>query len=199
MAMGNDSEADSSRLSSGDRSTLLAVARDSIRRAIGGQRLDDPDLDAYPATLTPVRACFVTLEAAGQLRGCIGTLKARRPLVTEVTHMARAAALEDPRFPAVTEPELAGLQISISVLSAAAPMQFESEAELVGMLRPGVDGLILRDGYRSGTFLPSVWDKLPRPEDFLRQLKRKAGLPADHWSAALTVERYTTESFAEAG
>jgi AmmeMemoRadiSam system protein A len=197
MAMGTNSEADTGQLSAGDRSTLLEVARNSIGRSIDGGRQEDPALDAYPLTLAPIRACFVTLESAGELRGCIGTLKARRPLITEVAHMARAAALEDPRFPPVTEPELPRLQISISVLSVAVPVQFGSEAELVGMLRPGVDGLILRDGYRSGTFLPSVWDKLPKPADFLRQLKRKAGLPADHWSAALTVERYTTESFAE--
>jgi hypothetical protein len=197
MAREQDGEAVTAQLSTRDRLILLGVARDSIRRSIDGHRLEDPALDAYAATLTPIRACFVTLETAGALRGCIGTLKARRPLVTEVAHMARAAALEDPRFPRVTQPELAGLRISISVLSVAEPMQFGSEAELVGMLRPGVDGLILRDGYRSGTFLPSVWDKLPQPVDFVRQLKRKAGLPPDHWSTALTVERYTTESFSE--
>jgi AmmeMemoRadiSam system protein A len=140
----------------------------------------------------------VTLEIGGELRGCIGTLKARRPLVVEVAHMARAAAMEDPRFPPLARAELGAVQISISVLSVPAPLEFASEADLLAKLRPGVDGLILREGYRSGTFLPSVWDKLPAPADFLRQLKRKAGLAPDHWSDSLTIEGYTTESFGDA-
>lgn len=185
------------QLSKTDRATLLAVAREAIRQSTGQGHFQEPKPEDFAPTLRVVRACFVTLEVAGELRGCIGTLKARRPLVTEVAHMARAAAREDPRFPPVSAAELDGVQISISVLSAATPMAFSSEAELLAQLRPGVDGLILRDGYRSGTFLPSVWDKLPQPTDFLRQLKRKAGLPADHWSDGVTVDRYTTESFSE--
>ncbi len=62
-------------------------------------------------------------------------------------------------------------------------------------MRPGVDGLILEEGNHRGTFLPAVWESLPSPEDFLRQLKQKAGLPVDYWSNNIRVKRYTTESF----
>jgi hypothetical protein len=85
--------------------------------------------------------------------------------------------------------------VQISVLSPPEPLAFASEAELLALLRPGVDGLILDDRGRRGTFLPSVWAQLPEAREFLAHLKRKAGLPADHWSATLTVARYTTESF----
>jgi len=153
----------------------------------------DPAKHTEP--LRALRACFVTLEIGDGLRGCIGSLKAKHPLVVEAARMARAAAIEDPRFPPVTVQELGTLCVSISVLSEAEAISYGSEQDLLQKLRPGVDGLILRDGWHSGTFLPSVWEKLPSPAEFWRQLKRKAGLPADHWSSTLVVERYTTESF----
>jgi hypothetical protein len=87
------------------------------------------------------------------------------------------------------------LHIHISVLSPPQPLAFESEQDLLAQLRPGVDGLILEERYARGTFLPSVWEQLPEPLDFLRHLKRKAGLPVDYWSTQLRVSRYTTESF----
>ena len=60
-------------------------------------------------------------------------------------------------------------------------------------LRPGVDGLVLEERGQRGTFLPSVWESLPSPRQFLAQLKVKAGLPADYWSDSIKVERYTVE------
>lgn len=154
------------------------------------------DLARYPAALRRPAATFVTLKRTGELRGCIGGLTAKQALVLDVAENAAAAALRDPRFYPLTFDELVGLHIHISVLSALAPLTFSSEAELLAQLRPGVDGLLLEVGatYR-GTFLPSVWDTLRDPADFLVQLKRKAGLPGDYWSAELRVSRYTTESF----
>jgi AMMECR1 domain-containing protein len=76
-------------------------------------------------------------------------------------------------------------------------MTFRSEADLIEQLRPGVDGLILSRGGQRGTFLPSVWEELPDPYIFLSQLRHKAGLPLDYWSADLQAERYTTESFGD--
>lgn len=184
-------------LTPSERATLLALARDSIARGARGESAQALELDTFPPGLTRQAACFITLYANGELRGCIGTLTARRALVTEVVHMARAAAFEDPRFPPVAHAELDGLQISVSVLSPAEPMSFTSERDLVSQLRPGVDGLILRDGANAGTFLPSVWEKIPEPADFLNHLKRKAGLPMSHWSNRLTMHRYTTESFSD--
>jgi AmmeMemoRadiSam system protein A len=195
MGPAGSPEAAASQYSEAERATLLDVARHAIEAAASGQRAPIPELAKHTAPLRAERACFVTLEIADSLRGCIGSLKAKHPLVVEVAQMARAAAMEDPRFPPVTAQELGTLKVSISVLSEPEAVTFSSEQDLVQKLRPGVDGLILRDGWHSGTFLPSVWEKLPRPIDFWRQLKRKAGLPADHWSSTVVVERYTTESF----
>ena len=114
------------------------------------------------------RATFVTLHVDAQLHGWIGTIEARRSLVEDVAHNARAAAFEDPRFPALTAPEFERLQIHISVLGVPEPMQFgDSEEGFLRQSRPHVDGLILEAGLHRGTFLPSVWDELPAPHDFL--------------------------------
>lgn len=178
-----------------DRQSLLEVARLAIDAAAHRRPGLEPALQDYAPVLRDKRACFVTLEQQGELRGCIGTLTARSPLVVEVAHMARAAAVEDPRFPPVGPAELPSLEIHISVLSVPSRMTFSSETDLIRQLRPGVDGLILRDAGHSGTFLPSVWEKLPEPREFLQHLKRKAGLPASHWSSTVTIERYETEGF----
>ena len=184
-----------SNLGPSERRILLDVARSSIRHGLDrGSRLEIDPAD-YPAALQAQRASFVTLHLEDELRGCIGHLEAVEPLVADVADNAFSAAFKDPRFPALRAAELAGLHIHISVLSPAEPMQFHSEADLLRQLRPGVDGLILEDGWARGTFLPSVWESLPEPREFLTHLKRKAGLPMSHWSDRLRIYRYTTESF----
>lgn len=184
-------------LSAQDRSTLLKLAREVIERGVAGKKRLVPNLEQYSEPLQTPGAAFVTLYLDGNLRGCIGALTARRPLVAEVASVAHSAAFDDPRFPPLSATELPLVDISISVLSPSKPLSFASERELLDMLRPGVDGLILSDGSRSGTFLPSVWDKFPRPEDFLVHLRLKAGLAPNHWSDTLRVERYTTDLFSE--
>ena len=87
------------------------------------------------------------------------------------------------------------LGISPTRSLAARRIRFADEDDLVRRLRPDRDGLILQDGDRRSLFLPSVWERVPRPAHFLRQLKRKAGLPADHRSDSLRVFRYSAESF----
>ncbi len=140
----------------------------------------------------------MTLETGGQLRGCIGALVARQPLVQDVAAHAFAAAFEDPRFPELREDEFPKLDIHISVLSPPEPLSFSSEAELLAQLRPGVDGLIIQFRHYRATFLPAVWEQLPDPYVFLAQLKQKAGLPLDFWSPELSAERYTAEYFGDA-
>jgi AmmeMemoRadiSam system protein A len=137
----------------------------------------------------------VTLRHSGALRGCVGALDPLRALVCDVAHNAYGAAFRDSRFPALRADELAELKLQISVLSPLEPLDVHSEQALLARLEPGVDGLVLADGERRGTFLPSVWEQLPSAPDFLRELKRKAGLPAQGWSPAYRVWRYTTESF----
>ncbi|MBT4789717.1 MAG: AmmeMemoRadiSam system protein A, partial [Gammaproteobacteria bacterium] len=142
-------------------------------------------------------ASFVTLEMSHQLRGCIGSLEAHRPLAEDLIANGYSAAFRDPRFPPLSQEEYAILEIKISLLSAPEPMQFNSESDLVGQLQPGVDGLILQQGTHRGTFLPSVWEQLPDPQNFLDRLKQKAGLPGNHWSEKITMQRYRTEQFSE--
>lgn len=172
---------------------LLQLAGESIKKGLCGETLNVRAID-YPESLRVLRASFVTLHLDENLRGCIGTLEARQTLVEDVASNAYNAAFRDPRFSTLTWPEYERLDIHISVLSLPEPLQFSTEEELLTQLRPRVDGLILEEDYRRGTFLPSVWDQLSDPREFLRQLKHKAGLPPDYWSRRIRVQRYTVES-----
>lgn len=179
------------------RETLLDVARRSIEHGFVTGRPLVVTPSEFHRDLKAVRASFVTLQIRGQLRGCIGHLEAVQPLVVDVAENAFAAAFRDPRFSPLTEIEWPDVELHLSVLTHPEPMTFEDEADLLDQLRPGEDGLVLQDGPNRGTFLPSVWESLPEPADFLAHLKRKAGLAANHWSPHLEVFRYTTESFGE--
>lgn len=179
-----------------ERLLLLDLAQRSILHGLEkGTPLPVVSAD-YPEQLRQDRACFVTLHRFGQLRGCIGHLQAIQPLVADVAENAFSAAFRDPRFAPLSRPETAGLELHISVLSPADPVEFESQAQLLAQLRPGIDGLILKLGRRQGTFLPSVWESLPDSRSFLEQLKLKAGLARDYWSDDIEIFRYQTESFA---
>jgi len=182
----------SQRFTPAEKEALLDVARDAVIAGLGDERLQ-PELHAYPEQLTEPGASFVTLNKTGQLRGCIGTLEAHQPLVIDVAHNAYAAAFRDPRFPALQQSELELLEFHLSILSKPESLPVESEAELLSRVRPHVDGLILEEGYRRGTFLPAVWESLPDPVEFIMQLKRKAGLPTDYWSDTIRISRYTAE------
>jgi len=190
------SSTNSDRLDPSERRTLLALARQSIEHGLSHGCPITIDPTGYPAKLRAQRAAFVTLEAHGALRGCIGHLDAIQPLVYDVAENAFGAAFRDPRFPPLVPAELAHLAIEISVLSVPQPLPFTSEAELLKLIEPGLDGLILEEGRARGTFLPTVWKTLPNPTDFLRGLKTKAGLSPDYWSDGIRIQRYRTESFA---
>ncbi len=177
--------------------TLLELARSSIHNGlIRSIPLKVVPLE-YPAALQASRACFVTLTLEGALRGCIGHLEACQSLVEDVVENADNAAFKDPRFPMLTQQEYDRVEIHISVLSTPEPMPVSSQEDLLEKLRPGHDGIILQEGIHRGTFLPSVWEQLPTPELFIRQLKIKAGLPADYWSDGIEFLRYHTESIEE--
>lgn len=182
-------------LSETEREQLLEIAENSIRHGLRQRCPLTVDLQKVLPKLREPGASFVTLERQGMLRGCIGTLEAHRPLAADVAHNAFQSAFRDPRFPPLDESELQGLEIHISVLSPAEPMTFDSEEDLIRQLRPGVDGVILEEGWHRGTFLPAVWEDLPDPRDFVQHLKLKAGLPADYWSKNIKAYRYTAEYF----
>lgn len=186
-----------SALSEDARAILMNVVRDSIKGGLENAGPPDVVLSGLSAELTAPRASFVTFTKDGNLRGCIGSLVARQPLVTDVAGNAFRAAFKDPRFPPMTASDLPSLDAAVSVLSAPTELNFDSEDTLVGLLRVGVDGVILAEGSQRGTFLPDVWDTIPNPEAFLRRLKGKAGLPEAYWSQTLKAWRYTTETFSE--
>jgi len=177
------------------RDALLAIARDCIEHGLAHGEPLEVDLAGLPDPLCEARASFVTLEKDGQLRGCIGTLEARRPLAEDIAQNAYAAAFRDPRFAPVTPEEWPTIDLQISILSPPEAMRVTSEEDLLDQLRPGIDGLILEEGHARATFLPSVWAHTPDPRNFLRHLKHKAGLPPHYWSDSIRAYRYTTESF----
>jgi AmmeMemoRadiSam system protein A len=176
-----------------ERKVLLQVAHDAIAYSLKHHMHMRLDINKYTKHLREQKACFVTLQINHNLRGCIGSLVAYQPLVVDVAHNASAAAFADPRFPGLTAAEFEQLSIHISILSEPELMHFESEDDLLRQIRPGVDGLILSDGSYKGTFLPSVWESLPDPKQFLTHLKMKAGLAPNYWSNTVKVERYTVE------
>lgn len=156
---------------------LMAIARASIEHGLRHGEPMPVRRGDYADDLFEAGAAFVTLHKGDDLRGCIGTPLACRPLAVDVAHNAYAAAFADPRFPPLAAWEWPLVELSISLLSAPEPMQFEDEADLLRQLRPGVDGLIIEAGEHRALFLPAVWDELPDPRDFLGHLKAKAGLP----------------------
>jgi len=187
----------SAKLDKRQEKLLLELAFRSIEHGLKYGREMAIDVEDFPPDLRAKRATFVTLKVDHDLQGCIGTLEAYRPLVTDVCANAYAAAFSDPRFQALTYRQLGSLTLSVSVLNPAEELHFNSEAELIEQLRPGIDGLILQQEWRRGTFLPSVWSSLPDKQNFLAHLKMKAGLSGDYWSDNIRAYRYTTHVFGD--
>ena len=185
-------------LTTKQKQILLAIARDALGKAVRGEHLAKIDLAALPEKLREDGASFVTLTIDGNLRGCIGALEAYQPLALDVQEHAVAAAMQDHRFPVVKPAELPLIQIEVSYLTPPNPLNYEKPESLPEKLRPGVDGVILQDGYRRATFLPQVWEQLPDPVLFLSQLCRKMGASADLWrQKLLDVQTYQVQEFRE--
>jgi AmmeMemoRadiSam system protein A len=181
--------------------SLVRIARRAIGTELGeapgiGPEWAEAGDPAHPALEAP-GATFVTLFRHGLLRGCIGSLEARRPLGVDVRANAVAAAFGDPRFPCLVADEFMDTSVEISLLSASQAMTADGEQALLAQLRPGVDGVVLEIAGRRATFLPQVWDTLREPKEFLAELKRKAGLPIDFWSSALHISRYSATKWRE--
>jgi MEMO1 family protein len=183
------------RLTAEEHGWLLARARSAIRHELTTGETDPLDDVEVPEHVCVPGATFVSLEHDGELTGCIGSLEPTRALWRDVAVNARGAAFTDPRFPPMRPGELDDTVVKVSVLSPLEPLPAGREA-LIAALRPGVDGVLLELGEHRGTFLPSVWDKLPTPERFLDALVAKAELPAGDWPTAGRAWRYTTDEFA---
>jgi len=178
-------------LSDAERRELLRLARASIESALTGGPAPEPRMDT-PALNAPSGA-FVTLHDDGRLRGCIGSVRAVRPLAETVIAMAVEAALRDPRFPAVRAKELDDLDIEISVMTPLRPVENVSTIEV------GRDGLVVQRGAHSGLLLPQVateygWDR----ETFLDHTCRKAGLPPGSWrEPGVSILSFSADVFGE--
>lgn len=169
---------------------LLGLVKRSITHTLDLGGALQVDLKTLPPELKEIGACFVTLKIDGQLRGCIGSPEAWRPLATDVVANAERAAFHDPRFAPLQRLDADALDIHISVLSPKHPFAVTSNADMVAKLTPGVDGLIIRDLGQGALFLPSVWDQLPDPAQFVAHLKHKAGLTPEHWSDTFEAWRF---------
>ncbi|MDO5580067.1 MAG: AmmeMemoRadiSam system protein B [Planctomycetia bacterium] len=174
------------------------LIRDSVRKAISfglkeHSKMKRSDLEKIPPVLEQQGACFITLEIEGRLRGCIGSIIARRPLIDDILDHSWNAAFSDPRFDPLSQKEFEKISISISLLSPPIPLLFKSEEEMKDQIRPFRDGLIISDGYRQAVYLPSVWEQLPDKDQFLRNLKIKAGMSPDHFSKSFEAHVFTTE------
>ncbi len=185
-------------LSPEEKMVLLKIARQSMEAAVRGERLARLDLKSLTPLLQAPGASFVTLTRQGELRGCIGALEPYQPLAEDVREHAIAAAQQDYRFAPVSPPELAHIEIEISRLTLPMRLEYQGTADLLRKLRPGVDGVLIRDGHQRATFLPQVWDKLPSAEDFLDHLCQKMGAPGNLWRRRdLQVFTYQVEEFHE--
>ena len=185
--------ADSDRPDAEKGATLLKLARASIASKLGLPEA----ASLQPGWLDEPGATFVTLTRHGELRGCVGTLEAYRPLGIDVRENATAAAFHDSRFAPLARAEFDEVRIEVSLLSPGEPILAASEAEALAALRPHIDGVVLEYGRHRSTFLPQVWEQLPEPAEFLAHLKRKAGLAADFWTKELRLSRYTVSKWKE--
>lgn len=172
---------------------LLEIARENVRHAV----LGTPELPREEAWLLEPGATFVTVRHRGNLRGCLGSLEARQPLLEDLRHNARAAATRDPRFPPLEPEELDDVRVEVSLLSPLERVPAASEVEALAAIARDRVGWVLEVGRQKGTFLPQVWDALPEPRDFFRQLKLKAGLSADFWSRDVKLWRYDVHKWVE--
>ncbi|MFF5234772.1 AmmeMemoRadiSam system protein A [Dactylosporangium sp. NPDC000521] len=173
-----------------DGRLLAGLAAATVRARLTGERLTFPIPPAGP--LHDLGASFVTLQRAGALRGCVGTLEPERPLHRDVVHNA-VRSMNDPRVPPVTAADWPELDITVSVLTTPADLPAGSRAALLAILEPGVHGLILTDGTRRATFLPAVWAMLPTAAQFLDALLHKGGWPS--WPPDLRALAYTSAEF----
>jgi hypothetical protein len=186
-----------SELPSARGSILLAIARATLERSLLALDSEADNEAPVEAWLLDRGATFVSLHQRTQLRGCVGSLEAVRPLHEDVRRNALAAAFEDTRFPPLAADELHGVTIEVTLLGAREPLPCRSEREVLELLRPGIDGLLLSYRRRRATFLPQVWESLAEAPLFLAALKEKAGLDRDFWHPSIMLERYNARSWSE--
>jgi AmmeMemoRadiSam system protein A len=185
-------------LSNNEKTFLLRIAREALRLGVRGEPLPELNLDSLQPKLAQPGASFVTLTKKHELRGCIGSLEATMPLAEDVRVHTIAAALEDYRFPPVVESELPSISIEISILTSPIRIYANDPQEILSKIRPGIDGVMIKQGMRRATFLPQVWEKVPEIRIFMGMLCRKMGAASDCWqSGNVEIFTYQVEKFEE--
>jgi uncharacterized protein len=185
-------------LTDDDKRDLLRVARQSIESAVNCSLLPQFLLQDFSQVLQAPGASFVTLMQLGELRGCVGAIEAYQPLVQDVCEHAVSAAMDDYRFSPVQPEDVPHLSIEISRLTVPEKLDYQEPQDLLTLLQPHTDGVVMRDGHRRATFLPQVWEKVDTVEEFLGHLSRKMGAPSDYWRRKkLEVFTYRVEMFCE--
>lgn len=180
-------------------SVYVHIARSAIQARLDGGHVDKNTFLSLSAAFTQPGACFVTLTLQGRLRGCIGSLIAHRPLIDDLIANAEAAAFRDPRFPPLSESEFEEVHIEVSLLTPPQSVFYRNADDLKSMIRPTIDGVILRHGSLQATFLPQVWEELNDFESFFAHLGTKAGIGSDPLSYHPEVYIYQVEKFGEEG
>ncbi|MBT4824174.1 AmmeMemoRadiSam system protein A [Candidatus Woesearchaeota archaeon] len=179
-----------------EKQYLLQLARKTIEEKLNGKEIN-LDEEKVPESLKVKKGCFVTLTSNGNLRGCIGHLLPVQELYKDVIENALSASFQDPRFPPLEKMEFKALHIEISVLDVPEKLNFNGETDLIEKLVKDKPGVILKKGMNQATFLPQVWDDLPKPEEFLTHLCMKAGLEPFQWKQDVEIETYGVEKFEE--
>lgn len=176
------------------KNVILSLAKMAIEDTLSHKQTIDNKalLERYPEFSKP-RATFVTLTLDGQLRGCIGSLIAHRPLIDDLIANAKAAAFDDPRFYPLSLEEFLHVKIEVSLLSEPEAITYTDIEDLKSKVSVGEDGIILQKGNRKATFLPQVWEQLPTFELFFSQLCQKAGLGAGCLEDHPEIWRYRVE------
>ena len=182
-------------LSPEELDALFALAGLGVRAGLAGHPAPSVDAATLAPALREPAGVFVTLEVAGDLNGCIGSIVPEAPLGAAVPRLARAAAFDDPRLPALTVADYPSLEMKLSLISPLELVPADTEAQLVAQLRPGVDGVLIRSGAANATFLPAVWQKVSDPLTFIRHLEVKAGLRPGQWPRGMQAWRYTTTEY----
>lgn len=183
-------------LTPAEEELLLQIARATLERAVQTGHADEEwlPLIEIPDHLLEEGASFVTLHVDGDLRGCIGSAQAYRPLVLDVASNAMRAALFDPRFARIAEDELPHTSIEISILSPLTPLEYRSSTDLIAQLRPHIDGVMIASAVHRALLLPQTWDLMPEPHEFMAVLCRKAGLSADAYQEG-TLDVYSFQVY----
>lgn len=169
---------------------VLSFCKQSIIAGLEKKKLtlEEP----VPEVFNELGAAFVTLQKNGRLRGCIGSIVAHQPLITDLAQHAYDAAFNDHRFRPLEREELSEISISVSLLSAPSKMNFKDESDLLAQIVPFKDGIIIKDKRYQAVYLPSVWEQLPNKKDFLTSLKIKAGLSPDYFSETFEAFKFST-------